>query len=84
MKNAREVLTRMIVEANNVKNPKETREFMKDCADWLESIVTKEVKPVMVRVPFSWYFQAGCGNCGELLTTDEKYCEHCGQAIKWT
>ena len=29
----------------------------------------------------TWWY--ACGNCHEALDPDDKYCRHCGQAVKW-
>lgn len=79
-----QVLSKLWVEANNASNSKETRAVCRECAEWLEKIVLQGIKPRMVKIPFSWHFEARCGNCGEKLTTDESLCESCGRKIDWT
>jgi ribosomal protein L40E len=83
MKQARELLKKMIVEANNVDNPSETRQICRECAEWIEAVILSPTKPKMRRVPFSWFYEAICGRCGAVLTSDEGDCERCGCKIDW-
>ena len=83
MRQARELLKKMIVEANNVDNPAETRQICRECAEWIEAIVLSGVKPKLVPVPFSWFYEAICGCCGKPLETDDKECSECGMTIDW-
>lgn len=83
MKTPKELLTKMLVEANNVENTAETRQNCRDCAEYLEAVVLSGVKPKLVPVPFSWFYEAICGFCGSPLETDEKECSKCGMTIDW-
>lgn len=74
---------KMVVEANNVENSAHTRKVCKECAEWFEKRLTVGVKPKLVRIPFSWTFQAVCGNCDRPLQTDEGSCPECGCKIEW-
>ena len=78
-----QALSKLWVEANNAKNSEDTREVCREVAEWLEKIVVQGVQPKLVKMPFSWFYETRCGNCGEPLTTDEKFCEHCGRKIDW-
>lgn len=83
MKHAADLLMVMSKEASNNKNPPETRQACKECADWFKAFLAVPVKPKMQRVPFGFSFIALCGMCGEELTSDENTCEHCGSTIAW-
>lgn len=79
----KDLLSRMIAEANYSANSPETRKNCRECADWLESVVLSGTPPKMQRVPFSFAFVAVCGVCGTTLESDEPECEHCGCKIAW-
>ena len=83
MKTPKELLSKMLVEANNVENTAETRQNCRDCAEYLEKVVLSGVKPKLVPVPFSWFYEAICGFCGSPLETDERECSKCGMTIDW-
>ena len=83
MKKPKELLTKMLFEANNSANTAETRQNCRDCADYLETVVLSGVKPKLVPVPFSWFYEAICGFCGSPLETDEHECSKCGMTIDW-
>ena len=83
MKKPKELLSKMLFEANNVANTAETRQNCRDCAEYLETVVLSGVKPKLVQVPFSWFYEAVCGCCGKPLETDDKECSACGMTIDW-
>lgn len=78
-----ELLNKMLFEANNAENTAETRRNCREAADYLESVVLLNVRPKLIRIPFSWYFVAVCGRCNGELHTEEDTCEHCGCKIDW-
>lgn len=84
MKTPKELLTKMLVEADNIENTAETRQNCRDCAEYLERVVLSGVKPKLVPVPFSWFYEAQCGFCGKRLETDTDYCDGCGMQIDWS
>lgn len=81
--NARELLSKMLLEANNAANTAETRQNCRECAEWIEKVVLSGTRPKMRRVPFSWFYEAVCGRCNAVLTSDEDTCEQCGCPIDW-
>lgn len=83
MKHAKELLSKMLFEANNVENTAETRQNCREAAEYLERVVLSGVKPKLVPVPFSWFYEAICGCCGKPLETDDKECSECGMTIDW-
>lgn len=83
MKKPKELLSKMLFEANNAANTAETRQNCRDCADYLETVILSGVKPKLVQVPFSWFYEAICGCCGKPLETDDKECSECGMTIDW-
>lgn len=83
MTKPKELLSKMLTEANNVENTAETRQNCRECAEYLEGIVLSGVKPKLVQVPFSWFYEAICGYCGKPLETDERECSSCGMTIDW-
>lgn len=83
MTKPRELLSKMWLEANNAANTDETRQNCRECAEWIEAVVLSGVKPKLVPVPFSWFYEAICGCCGKPLETDEKECSECGMTIDW-
>lgn len=83
MKTPKELLSKMLVEANNIENTADTRQVCADCAEYLEKVVLSGVKPKLVQVPFSWFYEAICGYCGKPLETDDKECSACGMTIDW-
>lgn len=83
MKHAKEMLSKMIVEANNIDNTAETRENCRDCAEWIESVILSPTPPTMRQVPFSWFYEAICGRCGAVLKTEDDTCPKCGGKIDW-
>lgn len=83
MKTPKELLSKMLVEANNIENTAETRDNCRDCAEYLETVVLSGVKPKLIQVPFSWFYEAVCGWCGNPLETDERECSKCGMTIDW-
>ena len=84
MKKPKDLLSKMLFEANNVENTAETRQNCRDCAEYLETVILSGVKPKLVPVPFSWFYEAHCGMCGSRLETDEDDCSHCGMPIDWS
>ena len=83
MKKPKELLSKMLTEANNIENTAETRQNCRDCAEYLETVILSGVKPKLVPVPFSWFYEAICGFCGKPLETDDKECSKCGMTIDW-
>lgn len=83
MRNASDLFSRMIAEANNTANTAETRRNCRECAEWIETIILSPTPPKLRRVPFSWFYEAICGKCGAILTSDENECEQCGCRIDW-
>ena len=82
-KKAKEHFERMIAEANNAENSRETQQNCRECADWFETVVLLGTPPKMQRVPFSFVYVAICGVCGTPLESDDPECEHCGCKIAW-
>lgn len=84
MKKPKELLSKMLFEANNAANTAETRQNCRDCADYLEAVITKGTQPKLTPIPFSWFYEATCGFCGKPLETDEDNCSRCGTPIDWS
>ena len=83
MTKPKELLSKMLFEANNAANTAETRQNCRECAEYLERVILSGFKPKLVPVPFSWFYEAQCGFCGARLESDTKECENCGMPIEW-
>lgn len=83
MSNQKEVLNALIIEANNVDNSESVRKVCRDCADRIEAVITRGVRPRYIPVPLTRYYEARCGACSAPLQTDTKVCEVCGSRIEW-
>lgn len=84
MKKAVTMLRKMRTEAENIANPPETRENCRECAEWIETIILSAKAPKLRRVPFSWFYEAICGQCNGVLQTDTGDCPYCGNKIDWS
>ena len=80
---ARELLSKLIVEANNTEVPVETRKILKYAIEYLQGEIASPKKPRMRLVPFGDFYAALCPSCGELLETDSPRCPKCRQQIEW-
>lgn len=83
MRNASDLFSRMVAEANNSANAAETRQICRECAEWIETVILSPAPPKLRRVPFSWFYEATCGRCGAILAGDGDECEECGSKIDW-
>lgn len=81
--NAKQILSKLITEANNVDLPSETRETCREASNFIEGIIVSPMAPKMRNIPFSGFYEAVCPSCGKPLQTDMDHCEKCGQHIDW-
>lgn len=80
---ARELLNKLIIEANNTEVPVETRKILKQAVEFVEREIVSPTKPRMRLVPFGDFYEATCPSCGEPLETDSADCPKCHQKIDW-
>lgn len=81
---ARELLSKLIVEANNTEVPIETRKILKYAVEFIQGEIASPMRPRMRLVPFGEFYEVICPSCGEPLETESRCCCNCKQQIDWT